>query len=153
MSSRTKHISIKYHWLKSKIVPNKIEMHRVNTKAQKADIFSKVLIRVIFELQIMLVMGCYNSSSFIGELNWASPLLEELVLELDVLNEILWRFQLDSPNFRVSVKQLCDLSWLTSFERKCQIKITCVSSTACTYKESKKVLHVVDIMHLVVYGR
>ena len=48
MSSRTKHIGIEYHWFRSKIVPNKIEIHRIDTKVQRADIFTKGLTRVIF---------------------------------------------------------------------------------------------------------
>ena len=33
MSSRETHIGITYHWFISKIVPNKIETHRIDKKA------------------------------------------------------------------------------------------------------------------------
>ena len=32
MSSRTKHIGIKYHWFRSKVQPNMIEINRIGTK-------------------------------------------------------------------------------------------------------------------------
>ena len=57
MTTRTKHIGIKYHWFRSLIEPNKIEVHRIDTKRQKADIFTKGLTRFNFESVRFLVMG------------------------------------------------------------------------------------------------
>ena len=48
MTSRTKHITIKYHWFKS-MVASQIEILRINTKEQRADIFTKSLTRFTFE--------------------------------------------------------------------------------------------------------
>ena len=48
MTSRTKHIAIKYHWFRSMIGP-KIEILRIDTKEQRADIFTKGLTRFTFE--------------------------------------------------------------------------------------------------------
>jgi len=57
MTSRTKHIGIKYHWFRSKIIPNEIEILRVSTDLQRADIFTKGLTRFVFEEKRKLVMG------------------------------------------------------------------------------------------------
>ena len=48
MKSRIKHIGIKYHWFRSMIGP-KIEILRIDTKEQRAEIFTKGLIRFSFE--------------------------------------------------------------------------------------------------------
>ena len=48
MTSRTKHIAIKYHWFRSLIGPQ-IEILRIDTKEQRADIFTKGLTRFNFE--------------------------------------------------------------------------------------------------------
>ena len=32
VSSRTKHIAIKYHWFRSKVLPNEIDIHMIGTK-------------------------------------------------------------------------------------------------------------------------
>ena len=57
MSSRTKHIGIKYHWFREKVQPGEIEIHRIDTKQQRADIFTKGLTRVPYEQQRKLVSG------------------------------------------------------------------------------------------------
>ena len=57
MTSRTKHIGIKYHWFRSKIQPNSIDILRIETKQQRADIFTKGLTRFEFEMKRKLVMG------------------------------------------------------------------------------------------------
>lgn len=43
MTVRTKHIGIKYHWFMSKIVEGVIEIHRICTDEQKADIVKKCI--------------------------------------------------------------------------------------------------------------
>ena len=50
MTSRTKHIGIKYHWFRSKIQPDSIDILRIDTKQQRADISTKSLTR--FELRL-----------------------------------------------------------------------------------------------------
>ena len=57
MTSRTKHIGIKYHWFRSLIQPNSIDILRIDTKQQRADIFTKGLTRYEFEVKRKLVMG------------------------------------------------------------------------------------------------
>ena len=57
MSLRTKHIGVKYHWFRSKIQKGIIEVHRIDTKAQQADILTKGLTRFSFEQVRTLVMG------------------------------------------------------------------------------------------------
>ena len=55
--ARTKHISIKYHWFRSKIEPNKIEINQIGTKDQQVDFFTKGLTRMEFEIKRKLIMG------------------------------------------------------------------------------------------------
>lgn len=57
MISRTKHITIKYHWFWSKIVDGEIQIYRISTDDQKADIFTKCSSRADFEAKRKLVMG------------------------------------------------------------------------------------------------
>ena len=57
MTSRTKHIGIKYHWFRSMIKPSEIEICRIDTKEQRADIFMKGLTRFNFEQIRKRVMG------------------------------------------------------------------------------------------------
>lgn len=49
MHSRTKHISILYHFLKEKVVENELKLEHVPTKDQIADIFIKALLKDTFE--------------------------------------------------------------------------------------------------------
>jgi hypothetical protein len=56
MSPRTKHICIKYHWFRSKIVGD-VVLKRIDTSKNIADIFTKALSRVEFELKRKLLMG------------------------------------------------------------------------------------------------
>ena len=56
-TSRTKHIGIKYHWFRSKILPDSIDILRIDTKQQRADIFTTGLNRYEFEVKRKLVMG------------------------------------------------------------------------------------------------
>lgn len=49
MTARIKHISIKYHWFRSKIQPDVIEAKRIQTYHQRVDIFTKGLTRFPFE--------------------------------------------------------------------------------------------------------
>ena len=56
MTAKTKHIGIKYHWFRSKI-GNGIDILRIDTKQQRADIFTKGLTRYEFEVKRKLLMG------------------------------------------------------------------------------------------------
>jgi len=57
MTPRTKHIAIKYHWFRGKIRIGKIEVEKIDTAIQKADIFTKGLRQVEFESKQILVKG------------------------------------------------------------------------------------------------
>ena len=57
MTSRKKHIEIKYHLFRSKIQPDSIIILCITTKQQRADIFMKGLTRCEFEVKRKLVMG------------------------------------------------------------------------------------------------
>jgi len=57
LSPRTKHIGIKYHWFKSKIKIGEIELLPIDTKIQKADIFTKGLGTSEFENKRELILG------------------------------------------------------------------------------------------------
>jgi hypothetical protein len=49
MHSKTKHISIKYHFLREQVVEKNIRVEYVGTKEQVTDIFTKPLPREAFE--------------------------------------------------------------------------------------------------------
>ena len=57
LTPRTKHIGVKYHWFKSKLKPGRLECHLVKTKLQKADIFTKGLVKGEFKRKRKLLMG------------------------------------------------------------------------------------------------
>ena len=57
MTAQTKHISVKYHWFRSMIKSGEIEVHRIPTSEQRADLFTKGLTRYLFEQVREKVMG------------------------------------------------------------------------------------------------
>ena len=57
MSPRTKHIGVKYHWLRSKISPKEIVVKRIKIKKQREDVFTKGLTKFDFECLRKLIMG------------------------------------------------------------------------------------------------
>ena len=58
MTPRTKHIGIKYHWFKSHIgKENGVEIIKVESENQKADIFTKGLTVVLLRRIRKLLMG------------------------------------------------------------------------------------------------
>ena len=57
MTPKINHISIKYHWFIPMIKPKEIEILRIDTKDQRADIFTKGLTRYLFEQVRRRVMG------------------------------------------------------------------------------------------------
>jgi hypothetical protein len=40
MTPRSKHYAVKYHWFRSHLKPNEVEVHKIDTNLQKADIFA-----------------------------------------------------------------------------------------------------------------
>ena len=56
LTPRSKHLGVKYHWFKSKI-KGEIEVHPIDTKLQRADIFTKGLTRTTYEGLRKLLMG------------------------------------------------------------------------------------------------
>ena len=56
MTPRTKHIAVKYHWFKSHLRDG-IEIKKIDTSIQKADIFTKGLKVVEFEKKRFMIMG------------------------------------------------------------------------------------------------
>jgi hypothetical protein len=57
MTPRTKHIAIKYHWFKSHLKQGEIEVRRIDTKVQKADIFTKGIAKKELEEKRTMIMG------------------------------------------------------------------------------------------------
>jgi hypothetical protein len=57
MTPRSKHIAVKYHWFREHLLPGIIEMKRIDTALQKADIFTKGLKRDEFERKRKFIMG------------------------------------------------------------------------------------------------
>ena len=59
MTPRSKHIGVKYHWFRSReeILKGDVEILSIESKAQKADMFTKSLRRDLFEKMRFLVMG------------------------------------------------------------------------------------------------
>jgi hypothetical protein len=57
MTPRSKHYGVKYHWFRTKLKPNEIEIQRVDTKLQKADFLTKALRVAIFEKNRKLSCG------------------------------------------------------------------------------------------------
>ena len=57
MTPRTRHIAVKYHFFKEHVKPGEIEIVKVDTKAQKANIFTKGLTTNSFESIRLILMG------------------------------------------------------------------------------------------------
>lgn len=49
MHSRTKHISIKYHYLREKVAKKEVQLEYISTKEKVANIFTKTLPNDTFE--------------------------------------------------------------------------------------------------------
>jgi len=62
MHSRTKHIPIKYHFLREQAAEQNIDLEYISTKEQIADIFTKPLPRQAFE-HLRQKMGVISLSS------------------------------------------------------------------------------------------
>jgi hypothetical protein len=57
MALRSKHSGVKYHWFRTKLKPNEIEIDRIDTKLQRADFLTKSLRTKTFEANRKLTMG------------------------------------------------------------------------------------------------
>ena len=57
MTPRSKHIAVKYHFFRSHVANGHIKIIKISTTEQKADIFTKGLVRTVFESIRKLVMG------------------------------------------------------------------------------------------------
>jgi hypothetical protein len=57
MTPRSKHYGVKYHWFRTKLKPNEIEIDRVDTSLQKADFLTKALRTKVFETNRKLTCG------------------------------------------------------------------------------------------------
>ena len=57
MTPRSKHIALKYHFFRSHVASGDIRICKINSEDQKADIFTKGLVRTTFETVRLLLMG------------------------------------------------------------------------------------------------
>ena len=57
MRPRTKHISIKYHWFRKFVANKVVEILKIDTDYQPADIFTKNLAEVKFERFRKMING------------------------------------------------------------------------------------------------
>ena len=58
MMPRTKWYAVKYHWFRTQIEPNGVELVKVSTDIQKGDFFTKALRRHWFEEELhKLIQG------------------------------------------------------------------------------------------------
>jgi hypothetical protein len=57
MTPRSKHYAIKYHWFRSHLRPQRVEVKKIATAEQKADIFTKGLRKHTFEQIRFLLSG------------------------------------------------------------------------------------------------
>jgi len=63
MHSKTKHIPIKYHFLREQVLEQKVKLEYVSSKEQVADIFTKPLPRETFEY-LRQKLGVVDASSY-----------------------------------------------------------------------------------------
>ena len=49
IAPRSKHFGVKYHWFRNKLKPNNVDVIRVDSKQNIADIFTKGLVKNTFE--------------------------------------------------------------------------------------------------------
>ena len=57
MTPRTKWYAVKYHWFRSQLGPNKVELVKIDTKSQKGDFYTKGLRREPFQHLRYLTQG------------------------------------------------------------------------------------------------
>ena len=57
ITTRSKFYDSKVHWFRSHLKPNQIKVTKIDTKAQRADIFTKSCLRDVFERLRKMLMG------------------------------------------------------------------------------------------------
>jgi Reverse transcriptase (RNA-dependent DNA polymerase) len=57
MTPRSKFYAVKYHWFRSHLKPNRVEVVKIDTKEQRADILTKGLVKATFEHVRRLLCG------------------------------------------------------------------------------------------------
>ena len=57
ITPRSKHYAIKYHWFRSHLKPNQVEVKKIDTHDQKADILTKGLTTATFQSIRKLLCG------------------------------------------------------------------------------------------------
>jgi hypothetical protein len=57
MTPRSKHYGIRYHWYRSKLIPNKIEVERIGTDKQRVDFVTKTLRTLNFQNNRRMTCG------------------------------------------------------------------------------------------------
>jgi hypothetical protein len=60
LTPRSKHYGVKYHWFRTKLKPNEIEIQRVDTKMRKTNFLTKALRVKILETNRKLSCGWYR---------------------------------------------------------------------------------------------
>jgi hypothetical protein len=63
MTPRSKHYGVKYHWFRSHLKPNNIQVRKIDTLEQQADIFTKGLRTQKFEENRKQLLGWYCAAS------------------------------------------------------------------------------------------
>ena len=66
MTPRSKHIAIKCHFFRKHVFNGTVDIEKIDTSNQKADIFTKGLGPEIFEHIRELLMGCIRNGRFVG---------------------------------------------------------------------------------------
>ena len=62
MTPRSNHYGVKYHWFREHLKPNNIEVLKIDTKDQQADMLMKALQTEKFELKRKQLMGWLSST-------------------------------------------------------------------------------------------
>jgi hypothetical protein len=57
MTPRMKWYAVKYHWFRTQLEPNGVELVKINTAIQKGDLFTKGFARLRFEALRRLLLG------------------------------------------------------------------------------------------------
>ena len=56
ITPRSKHFGVKYHWFRTKLKPNNIDVIHVDSKENIADLFTKGLVRTLFEKLLLKLL-------------------------------------------------------------------------------------------------
>ena len=58
MTPRSRHYAVKYHWFREQIIPENIELAKINTNNQSGNIMTEGLWTEQFKHIRILLMGC-----------------------------------------------------------------------------------------------